>query len=100
VTGTSDTTGDRAFHAFLYSGGAIIDLNDLIDPLAGWQLVDAKGINNRGQITGYGILGDDYRAFLLTPLSTAPEPATWAMMIAGFALTGLAMRRRPTPRRA
>lgn len=27
--------------------------------------------------------------------SVVPEPATWAMMIAGFALTGAALRRRP-----
>lgn len=35
----------------------------------------------------------------LTPLSvtvTVPEPATWAVMIIGFGLTGAALRRRPT----
>ncbi len=28
-------------------------------------------------------------------ISEVPEPTTWAMMLAGFALTGLALRRRP-----
>ena len=31
---------------------------------------------------------------------SVPEPATWAMMIAGFGMTGFAMRRRPTLRAA
>jgi hypothetical protein len=30
------------------------------------------------------------------PFEPAPEPATWAMMIAGFGLVGAALRRRPT----
>lgn len=36
-----------------------------------------------------------------TPVTAAvPEPATWAMMVLGFALAGAAMRRRPSPARA
>lgn len=31
------------------------------------------------------------------PGGTVPEPASWAMLIAGFGLTGAAMRRRRTP---
>jgi hypothetical protein len=30
-------------------------------------------------------------------ISSAPEPASWALMIAGFGLAGAALRRRPTP---
>ena len=33
-------------------------------------------------------------AVLYTPPGVVPEPATWAMMIAGFGLTGAAIRRR------
>jgi hypothetical protein len=32
----------------------------------------------------------------ITPTGAVPEPATWAMMLGGFALVGAAMRRRPT----
>ncbi|HWW65863.1 MAG TPA: PEPxxWA-CTERM sorting domain-containing protein [Sphingomonadaceae bacterium] len=32
----------------------------------------------------------------LSTVGAVPEPATWAMMIAGFGLVGAAMRRRPT----
>ncbi len=34
--------------------------------------------------------------FVVTMNSAVPEPATWAMMIGGFALAGAAMRRRNT----
>lgn len=29
-----------------------------------------------------------------TPVTPVPEPATWAMMISGFGLIGVALRRR------
>ena len=31
-----------------------------------------------------------------TPVTAVPEPAAWAMMLAGFGLIGTALRRRPT----
>ena len=82
--------------AFVYRDGMVTDLNDLIDPLSGWLLVEGTGINNKGQITGYGILNNEARGFVLTALTVAgvPEPASWAMLIAGFGLTGSSLRRR------
>jgi len=41
-----------------------------------------------------GDLGSDKIKFSLVPTSAVPEPATWAMMIAGFGLAGAAIRRR------
>ena len=35
--------------------------------------------------------------FLTNGASAVPEPATWAMMILGFGLVGVAVRRRPSP---
>ena len=61
---TSDDT-----HAFLYtSGSGMVDLNTLIDPLSGWELLDAADINDAGQITGQGLIGGEYHAYLLTPV--------------------------------
>jgi probable HAF family extracellular repeat protein len=80
-------------HAFLYSGGVLHDLNDLIDPLSGWALASATALNDRGWITGYGTIGGQTHAFLLTP-NAVPEPASWAMMIVGFGMVGGAMRRK------
>lgn len=85
---------DRAIHnAFLYSDGEMIDLNTLIDPSSGWTLSVASDINDLGQIVGwgYGPNGGRYHAFLLTPV---PEPETYALLLAGLGLVGVAARRR------
>ena len=69
VVGASEvvTTADRT-HAFLYtSGSGMVDLNTLIDPLSGWELLDAADINDAGQITGQGLINGAYHAYLLTP---------------------------------
>ncbi len=70
VVGASEvvmTAGDT--HAFLYkSGSGMVDLNTLIDPLSGWELTDAAGINDAGQITGQGLINEEYHAYLLTPI--------------------------------
>lgn len=54
-------------HAFLYEDGTIIDLNSLIDPALGWELVEAFAINNRGSIVGVGYLNGYVRAYLIRP---------------------------------
>jgi probable HAF family extracellular repeat protein len=103
VVGTSPIGGiGSAYHAFLSDGtaGGMTDLNALVDPLSGWTLIEARAINDHGQIVGYGALSGDAgtRAFLLTPIpqGAVPEPATWALMILGFGLVAGVMRR---PRR-
>ncbi|MBC7521517.1 MAG: esterase-like activity of phytase family protein [Sandarakinorhabdus sp.] len=45
------------------------------------------------RIYGFKVSGDD-RANFTRSLFSVPEPASWAMLIAGFGLTGGAMRRR------
>lgn len=53
--------------AFLYQGGTMVDLNNLIRPGTGWTLMVARDINDAGQIVGLGMRGGVQRAFLLTP---------------------------------
>ena len=61
----------------------MVDLNTLIDPLSGWELSAATAINDAGQITGYGVIGGQNHAFLLTPV---PEPTTLALLALGLPL--------------
>jgi probable HAF family extracellular repeat protein len=81
VVGDSDTA-DGEFRAFLWEGGAMTDLNDLLPAGFTVTLTSAGGINDAGQIIAHG--GDD-RAYLLTPTNVAavPEPASAVMLAAG-----------------
>ena len=54
--------------AVLYDNSELKDLNSLIPADSGWDLSWAFGINNRGQIIGYGLYKDRFRAFVLTPV--------------------------------
>jgi uncharacterized membrane protein len=75
-------------------GDDIVDLNSLVD-LPGLKLVNAFGINDRGQIIAWGRRDGVRVDVLLNPMQAAiPEPASWALMIAGFAGVGLMTRRR------
>ncbi|MEH2421633.1 MAG: DUF3466 family protein [Nostoc sp.] len=78
VVGFSNTrkdriTGQEVSHAFIWEKGQISDLNSLIVGGYGWVLTQATGINDLGQIVGYGSytnsLGQKQtRAFLLQPV--------------------------------
>ena len=65
----------------------MLDLNTLIDPASGWVLNQARGINDSGQIAGFGTIGGQTHAFLLT---LTPEPASLSLL----ALGGMALFRR------
>ncbi len=66
IVGGAETTGGM-FHATTWKNGTITDLNKLIPAGSVWELVVASGINERGQITGTGVVGNTIHAFLLTP---------------------------------
>lgn len=55
-------------HAFVWSDGVMVDLNDEIPGGSGWTLIEAESINGSGQISGYGIVNGQTHAFLLTPI--------------------------------
>lgn len=54
-------------HALLWTHGYRYDLNNCLPPRSGWVLSTATGINDNGQITGYGLCRGKDHAFLLTP---------------------------------
>src|SRR5262249_17464882 len=58
------------FHAFIWSNGTMSDVNGQLDSTGtGWTLIEARAINDAGQITGIGSLGGVSHAFLLKPAS-------------------------------
>ena len=67
-----------------------VELSKLLTTTSGWRFDQATGINNQGQIVGYGVNPHGMEAdFLLNP-SSVPEPGTLAV----FALAGLALAAR------
>jgi probable HAF family extracellular repeat protein len=75
IVGSSQVpTGES--HACLWKGGALTDLNDLIDPVSGWVLDVAYGVNDKGVIVGDGHLNGDVRAFRLTITDEAGADVT------------------------
>jgi probable HAF family extracellular repeat protein len=68
VVGTFDKTKGDA-RAFIHEHGRMRDLNQLIDEPSGWLLLEAWGINDRGQIAAYGCKTDvGCRALRLDPI--------------------------------
>ena len=61
------TTSGNTYHAFIYSGGKMKDLNKMIPAGSGWVLIEADSINNAGQIVGQGTIGGKTHGYLLTP---------------------------------
>jgi len=53
--------------AFIFSNGKMRDLNELLPPNSGWELLEANGINDAGQIVGEGRFKGQQRAFLMSP---------------------------------
>jgi probable HAF family extracellular repeat protein len=94
VVGSADLSGDESGAAFVYhDGGAIENLNDLVDPSLGWNIGGAVAVNDSGQITAeaYQQGGPDH-GILLTPV---PEPSSRSLMLAAiFPALAIACRRR------
>ena len=82
VNEAGDIVGDAATSTydapFLYRGGTMYNLFSAVDNLDGWRYGSATGINERGQVVGWGNKG----AFLLTPVPTAvPEPGGIGLLV-------------------
>lgn len=67
VVGGSLTEGDENFHGFLYRANRLHDLNHLLEPDTGWELIQALAINNHGEIVGIGSQSGQDRIVLLRP---------------------------------
>ncbi len=65
VVGSSLLADGVTRHAFMYTGGELVDLNSLLPDDSGWELLDAFAINRRGMVVGEGLHGGDLHAYLL-----------------------------------
>ena len=86
VVGQADDD-DGNYTAFVYLNQTIDNLNALINPSSGWNLLGANGINDSGQIVGYGMIDGNEHAFLLTPTSSS-QTAVWGLTTGGSWATG------------
>jgi probable HAF family extracellular repeat protein len=98
VVGYSQIAGGDS-SAFLWENGQLRDLNELIAADTGWRLLEASGINDQGQIVGFGIFDGIERAFRLDPISlpdeaaAIPEPSSWVLAAIGVAGIALGLAR-------
>jgi fibronectin-binding autotransporter adhesin len=71
----SITTIPEQLRAVVWISESLFDLNELIDPTAGWTLLEAASINSSGQIAGTGIHQGSLKAFVLSPVDEEPPLA-------------------------
>jgi probable HAF family extracellular repeat protein len=67
IVGGSLTEGDENFHGFVYRNNQLRDLNEFLDPGAGWEVLQGLGINNHGEIIAIGSNTGQDRIVLLRP---------------------------------
>jgi probable HAF family extracellular repeat protein len=66
VVGSS--AGSMPSRGFLYQGGSMVALDTLLVGTSGWTIVDARAINDRGQIAGTGCKATVCYAVRLDPI--------------------------------
>lgn len=68
IVGNSTLPGDTVTHVFFYDGNSLLDLCALTECTEhGWDYLEsANGINDQGDITGYGYIDGVRRAFLIS----------------------------------
>jgi probable HAF family extracellular repeat protein len=70
IVGNAYDSDFSNLHAFIWPSSTSqgIDLNTVIPSDSGWELEHASDVNNRGEITGFGILKGARHAFVLIPV--------------------------------
>ena len=94
AVGMSFTTGNLSNEPFISIDGMMYNLNTLLAPNSNLFSLRVTGINDRGQIVGYGNIGGGQHAVRLNPVTPVPEPATGLLMLGSAAMLFLRRRAR------
>jgi RHS repeat-associated protein len=76
VVGTGNLSNSLT-HGFLFSGGAMQDLNSLIPLGSGYEILEAHAINDNGWIVGRAATNGEEHAVLLIPNFGVPPSQTY-----------------------
>ncbi len=90
----NSTTSITEYTAFIDQNGTMTDLNGQVRNLSNWHLQYATGINDNGQIVGYGTFGtgNSIHAFIL---NQTPAPSSLLVVALGaIPAVGMLRRRR------
>jgi probable HAF family extracellular repeat protein len=100
VVGYSFLSGTGgAYHAFVYSGWTIADLNSYLPTGSGWTLYEARDINDYGDICGWGYSPSGQRhGFLMTRTDVTrtviPEPSLATLLLLALVPALIVYRKR------
>jgi probable HAF family extracellular repeat protein len=95
INDNGEVVGGAGERAVLYSGGLASDLNSLVTNGQSWVLQTASDISDAGDIVGTGLLNGVPRAYLASPVSAVPEPASRFLLFTGLVALA-ALRTRST----
>lgn len=79
----SAATATGLSHAFLWQNGTITDLNTLLPENSGWELLNARLINDSGRIVGYGLFEGAFRWFIFDLPTVNPPTNHPPVAVAG-----------------
>ncbi len=89
INGSDEMVGNQDSRAVFYASPTSepFELSHLLPKSSGWDFLNATGINDRGEIVGYGVNpAGKISAFKLEP-SAVPEPTTLAfLLVVGLAV--------------
>lgn len=83
IVGNSQRIASSPAVATAWINGFPVDLNTVIPAGSGWTLLSAEGINDQGDIVGFGTLNGASRAFMLT----AQPPSSSSFEVSGRVVT-------------
>jgi probable HAF family extracellular repeat protein len=70
IVGTLSNPYGASLGSFVYTGGTMYDLGSLLTNGDGWSQITVTGLNDAGEIAGYGTIDGTTQGFLAEPTAT------------------------------